>query len=148
MKIDRRTFINFILGGGLVGWFSTVLYPVISYLKPPKIAEANVSMIKAGTVADYPTNSSKIVKFGRKPVLLLRTDSGDFRAFDATCTHLDCIVQYRQDTKQIWCACHNGVYDLKGRNVSGPPPRPLQEYSVNIVEDEIMVSQEKERSEI
>jgi Rieske Fe-S protein len=143
MKIDRRTFVNYLLGSALVGWLSTVLYPVISYLKPPKIAEANVSMIKAGTVADYPTNSGKIVKFGRKPVLLLRTDSGDFRAFDATCTHLDCIVQYRQDTKQIWCACHNGVYDLKGRNVSGPPPRPLHEYAVNIVEDEIMVSQEK-----
>lgn len=144
MKINRRTFVNYILGGGLIGWFGTVLYPVISYLKPPKITEANVTMIKAGSAADYPNNSSKIVKFGRKPVLLLRTESGNFRAFDATCTHLDCIVQYRQDTKQIWCACHNGIYDLKGRNISGPPPRPLEEYLVNIVEDEIIVSQERE----
>jgi Rieske Fe-S protein len=49
-------------------------------------------------------------------------------------------VQYRGDLKQIWCACHNGLYDLHGRNVSGPPPRPLDEYSVNVINDEILVS--------
>ena len=72
--------------------------------------------------------------------VLIRTDGGNFRAFAATCTHLDCIVQYRADLKQIWCACHNGLYDTHGRNVSGPPPRPLEEFSVNIVNDEILVS--------
>ena len=66
--------------------------------------------------------------------------SGDFRAFSAVCTHLDCIVQYRKDLKQIWCACHNGHYDLRGVNIAGPPPRPLEEFNVNIVMDEIIIS--------
>lgn len=140
MSVGRRKFLNILLGGGLLGWLASVLYPVFSYLKPPKVAEANVASIKAGSIADFPVNSAKILKFGRKPVILIRTVSGDFRAFSATCTHLDCIVQYRADTKQIWCACHNGTYDLKGRNVSGPPPRPLDEFAVNIVRNEIVVS--------
>jgi Rieske Fe-S protein len=138
--MDRRQFTNFLLAGGLLGWMGSVLYPLLSYLKPPKVAEANVSSVKAGLVTDFPNNSSQIVKFGRKPVILIRTDGGDFRAFEATCTHLDCIVQYRTDFKQIWCACHNGLYDTYGRNVSGPPPRPLEEFAVNIVNDEILVS--------
>jgi len=141
--MQRRNFVNFILGGGLVGWLGTILYPVISYLNPPKITEANVSMVKAGPAADHPNNSGRIIKFGRKPVLLLKTENGEFRAFNATCTHLDCIVQYRKDTKQIWCACHNGIYDLQGRTVSGPPPRPLEEYLVNIVNDEIIISENR-----
>jgi Rieske Fe-S protein len=140
MGINRRQFTNVLLGGGLIGWLGSVLYPVISFLKPPKIPEANVQSVKAGLASEFAANSAAILKFGRKPVILIRTESGDFRAFVATCTHLDCIVQYRGDLQQIWCACHNGLYDLKGRNVSGPPPRPLEEFAVNIVNDEIMVS--------
>jgi len=141
----RRKFLNYVLTGGIIGWLGTVLYPVISYLKPPPLAEANVNSVKAGALADLAVNSSKIVKFGRKPVILIRTEQNDLRAFAATCTHLDCIVQFRPDTEQIWCACHNGIYDLKGRNVSGPPPRPLDEFSVNIIDDEIVIAQESEK---
>jgi Rieske Fe-S protein len=146
MGIDRRKFLNYIIGGGLLGWLGSVFYPIFSYLVPPKVPEANVNSIKAGTAADFPPNSAQIVKFGRKPVILIRADSNEFRAFAATCTHLDCIVQYRTDTKQIWCACHNGVYDVRGRNISGPPPRPLDEFSVNIVNDEIIISKSKQVS--
>ncbi len=140
----RRKFLNYVLTGGIIGWLGTVLYPVISYLKPPPLAEANVNSVKAGALTDLAVNTSKIVKFGRKPVILIRTEQNDLRAFSATCTHLDCIVQFRPDTEQIWCACHNGVYDLKGRNISGPPPRPLDEFTVNIIDDEIVIAQESE----
>ncbi len=139
--MNRRQFTNVLMTGGLLGWLGSALYPILSFLKPPKIPEANVSSVKAGLASEFPPNSSEIVKFGRKPVILIRTDGGDFRAFAATCTHLDCIVQYRTDLKQIWCACHNGLYDTRGRNISGPPPRPLEEYAVNVISDEIMVSQ-------
>jgi len=140
MGVNRRQFTNFLLGGGLIGWLGSVLYPVISFLKPPDIPEANVQSVKAGIASEFAANSAEILKFGRKPVILIRTESGEFRAFAATCTHLDCIVQYRGDLQQIWCACHNGLYDLKGRNVSGPPPKPLEEFTVNIMNDEILVS--------
>jgi len=140
MAISRRQFLNLLLGGGILGWLGSVIYPVLSYLKPPKTPEANVQAVKAGLASEFPVNSARIVKFGRRPVILIRTDAGDFRAFSATCTHLECIVQYRTDLKQIWCACHNGLYDLKGRNISGPPPRPLEEYAVKVVGDEINVT--------
>lgn len=144
--MNRRKFLNYFIGGGLLGWLWSVFYPLFSYLKPPAVPEANVNSIEAGTAADFPPNTAQILKFGRKPVILIRTESNEFRAFAATCTHLDCIVQYRTDTKQIWCACHNGVYDLKGRNVSGPPPKPLEEFSVNVVNDEIIISKSKQES--
>ena len=144
MVISRRQFVNVLLGGGILGWLASVLYPVLSYLKPPKTPEANVQTVKAGLASAFPVNTGQIVKFGRKPVILIRTEAGDFRAFSATCTHLDCIVQYRTDLKQIWCACHNGLYDLRGRNVSGPPPRPLEEFAVRIVADEIHVTKQVE----
>jgi Rieske Fe-S protein len=48
-------------------------------------------------------------------------------------------VQYRAPDKVIWCACHNGFYDLEGRNVSGPPPRPLERYDVHLAGDDVVV---------
>ncbi len=140
MKNNRRKFLNIVIGGGLFGWIASVVYPVFSYLKPPRIPEANVNSIKAGLASEFPMNEGKIVKFGRVPVILIKTNDGEFRAFAATCTHLDCIVQYRSDTKQIWCACHNGFYDLKGRNISGPPPKPLEEFTVDVENDEITIT--------
>jgi Rieske Fe-S protein len=53
---------------------------------------------------------------------------------------LQCTVQYRDDLHHVWCACHNGHYDLNGKNISGPPPRPLEQYAVNVRGDEIFVS--------
>jgi cytochrome b6-f complex iron-sulfur subunit len=138
--MKRRKFLDILLGAGLLGWLGSVLYPIFSYLRPPSVPKANVNSIKAGPVSEFPPNSGQIVKFGRKPVIVIRTEAGDFRAFSAVCTHLDCIVQYRKDLKQIWCACHNGHYDLRGVNIAGPPPRPLAEFNVNIVQDEVIVS--------
>ncbi len=93
-------------------------------------------------MSDLKPNGALIFKFGSKPGLLIQTPSGEYRAFGATCTHLDCTVQYREDERLIWCACHNGRYDLAGKNISGPPPRPLESFAVNVRGGEIVVSRE------
>ncbi len=137
---NRRDFLKYLLGGGILAWLAAVIYPILAYMKPPKQAEVEVTSVKAGKVSSMEKDSGAIVRFGNKPVILLRTAAGDFRAFSATCTHLDCTVQYRKDMGLIWCACHNGRYDLNGRNVAGPPPRPLDEYRVVLQGDEILIS--------
>ena len=142
MQQQKRDFLKIVLGGGLIAWIAAVLYPVFSYLKPPKEAEVEVMSVKVGKTDAIAKDSGTIVRFGNKPVLLLRTAGGDLRAFSATCTHLDCTVQYRQEMEVIWCACHNGRYDLNGRNISGPPPRPLAEYRVVIQGEDVYLSQQ------
>jgi len=81
-----------------------------------------------------------VFPFGSEPGIVIETPGGEIRAFSAVCTHLACTVQYREDLQHIWCACHNGHYDLFGKNISGPPPRPLTRYTVNVRGDEIVVS--------
>ena len=139
-KQTRRDFLNYVLGFGFLGWLLAVLYPIYSYLKPPKAPEVDVSNLMLGKVEDFPKDSGKIFKMGNQPGLLIRLPDGKFRAFDAVCTHLSCTVQYKPDEKIIWCACHNGKYDLNGKNISGPPPAPLTPYKVSIKSDEVFVS--------
>ncbi|MEI6125075.1 MAG: Rieske 2Fe-2S domain-containing protein, partial [Pseudomonadota bacterium] len=63
------------------------------------------------------------------------------------CTHLDCNVQYVPDTKQFFCACHNGYFDDKGVNVAGPPPRPLPAFDMNKDGDVLVLSYREEKTE-
>ncbi len=81
--------------------------------------------------------------FGGKPCLVIMAPDGKPRAFNAVCTHLDCTVEFHADRGELFCNCHNGVYDLNGRNVSGPPPRPLEKYNVTLRPDKDKPGQEE-----
>lgn len=137
---SRRDFLNYILGFGFLGWLSGVLYPISQYLKPPKIPEFDVSNVSIGNIKEFESNPSKMFKIGNKPGILIKTEEGEYKAFSAVCTHLQCTVQYKKEENLIWCACHNGKYDLDGKNISGPPPAPLKQFNVNIQKEEIFVS--------
>lgn len=129
-----------LLGGGVAASLASFFYPVVRFLNPPYISEAPVDEVSAGRVEDLRPNSGRIVKFGNKPALLVRVSETEWKAFSAVCTHLNCTVQYQDTTHLIWCACHNGMYDLNGRVVSGPPPKPLEEYAVKLRGDEVIIS--------
>lgn len=137
----RRRFVDWLLGTSIGGFVLAVLYPVSRYVVPPATTESATNSVTLPIKPeDVLPNTGRIFKFGSQPGLLIRTPRDELRAFSATCTHLGCIVQYRPDLTEIWCACHNGHYNLNGVNVAGPPPKPLEEYDVNVRGDQIIVS--------
>jgi cytochrome b6-f complex iron-sulfur subunit len=140
----RRRVLKGILGAGIVASLGSFLYPVLRYLVPPPVADLGGDTVVAGRVGELQPNSSKIFRFGSRPGLLIRTANDEYRALSATCTHLGCTVQYKPDQHRIWCACHNGMFDLAGRNISGPPPRPLEVFDVHVQGDELVVSRKRE----
>ena len=137
---SRRHFLDYLLGTSVVATLGAILYPIFEFMSPPQVIESTESSVVAAKLSEVPANSGKIFKFGSKPGIIVRTESGELKACSAVCTHLECIVQYRPDIKHIWCACHNGHYSVDGKNISGPPPRPLEEYKVNTRGDDIVVS--------
>lgn len=143
-NVARRHMIEVFLGGGLLASFLSFVYPVLRYLVPPAVADLSGDEIVAAKISELKPNSAKIFRFGNRPGLLILNRDGSYRALSATCTHLSCTVQYRSDLRQIWCACHNGIYDLNGRNVSGPPPRPLTTFDVHLRGDEVVVNRKRE----
>jgi cytochrome b6-f complex iron-sulfur subunit len=140
----RRRIVQVLLGGGLFASLVSFVYPVLRYLLPPRVVELGGDEVVASKVGELKPNGSKIFRFGARPALLIMTAEGEYRALSAVCTHLSCTVQYRNDLHEIWCACHNGLYDLNGRNISGPPPRPLESFQVHVRGNEIFVSRKRE----
>lgn len=131
---SRRKFVNWFLGTSFGALTVSIVYPVLRYVSPPRIPEATTQEVEAGETNDpqFLEKGFKIVRFGAEPVIVVKAGDNDFRAFTATCTHLDCIVGFQKDRARIFCNCHGGAYDLTGRNVSGPPPRPLTAFKVNL----------------
>jgi Rieske Fe-S protein len=135
MGETRRRFVNWFLGTSVGALAVAVLYPVIRYLTPPETVEAAGAQVEVGMSNDpaFVSNGYTITRLGGEPVIVVRAGEGDFRAFAATCTHLACIVEYRRDRDVIWCNCHDGQFNLNGQVVGGPPPRPLEVFTVNLV---------------
>ena len=131
----RRGFLNWFLNTSVVALLAAVGYPVLRFISPPETPESTTNRVEAGPTNDPELleKGYKIVRFGAEPVLLIRLAQGDLRAFAATCTHLDCIVEYQQVKKRIWCNCHNGEYNLQGQVVAGPPPKPLAKFEVHVL---------------
>jgi Rieske Fe-S protein len=146
----RRGWLLTSLEVGVAVTLGAIFYPVLRFLRP----RATTSAAALQVVAPYRVNELKPdaegrwpppFNFGGKPCLVVATPDGEIRAFNALCTHVDCTVEYRAAQGDIFCNCHNGVYDMHGRNVSGPPPRPLEEYKVTLGsgkpgQEEIIVS--------
>lgn len=138
--LPRRNFVSTFLAASAAALAASVVYPVIRFLSPPKIPEAAGDRVLAGKLSELTAEKWKIFPFGSEPGILVQASEGRLVAYSASCTHLGCTVQFDPASKRIWCACHNGWYDLDGKNVEGPPPRPLTGYKVQVVGDEIFVT--------
>tara|TARA_B100001989_G_C24385609_1_gene386605 strand:+ start:21 stop:473 length:453 start_codon:yes stop_codon:yes gene_type:complete len=144
--LTRGGFIKGIFAFFAAIWAGVTTYPVFRYLiSGAKLSQGDddtqLTSLSLGPVDNFIPGSSKNFKFGSIPALLVRNESGSFRAYNATCTHLSCTVQYSNEEKKIWCACHGGRFDPNsGDNISGPPPKPLEKLAVDISSGEIIVS--------
>ena len=121
------------MGGLGAIWGVGSLYPVYKFLAPKPAAaifddegKAAVEKVSPGDVAA--PNTGKNGGYGNRGLVIYRNAEGKLRAFDSKCTHAGCTVAYKGDT--FYCACHGGTYDLDGKNIAGPPPKPLEELGV------------------
>ncbi|MEW6079610.1 MAG: ubiquinol-cytochrome c reductase iron-sulfur subunit [Thermodesulfobacteriota bacterium] len=154
---DRREFFGWsfkVLGAvGLMG----ILYPITRFLggdidveshagieparganarKPPVAGDGNSVEIDAGTV---PEGAGMILTMGSVPVILVR-NGNRWRAFNATCTHLGCLVKWDQAGQRFVCPCHGGLYNSDGKVTAGPPPAALAEHRVTLAGNTIRIS--------
>ncbi len=92
-------------------------------------------------LAEAPIGDAKFIRFLGKPAILVRPNEQEVFAISAICTHLGCVVKWKENQGEFVCPCHGGVFDTKGNVKSGPPPGGLPAYPVRI-EDEYVVIEE------
>ncbi len=124
---SRRRFLA-LTGVATVVWVGAAAYPVIRYISPipapDPFGEDGRAKVEGIVPADIlKPGMGKSGAYGSRGLVVFRRPDGTTGALDAKCTHAGCNVTFAGD--HIECHCHGGLYDLTGKNVSGPPPKPL-----------------------
>lgn len=133
---SRRRFL-WGLGGICLAWLAAALYPIYRFLSPQPVpdpfGEDGRALVEGIAAADVARPSmGKNGGYGGRGLLVFRNAQGELKAFESKCTHAGCNVAFQGE--RIYCNCHGGTYDLNGKNIAGPPPRPLTE--LGVVEEE------------
>lgn len=137
--LSRRRWLDGVVGvmGAITG--IGLLWPAVAYVLPARKRGGGTERVSAGKEADWAVWDVRKVSFRGKPAAVIRTSEG-FKAFSAVCTHLGCIVHWDSKGKQFQCPCHAATFDVAGQVVSGPPPKPLPEFAVQVVSGEVFVA--------
>jgi len=98
----------------------------VRYLRPTVLFEAD-SRFRAGHLSALPVGG--VLMFPERKVYLVRSAEGVY-ALSMTCTHLGCMTRHEADRGRIFCPCHGSQFDLQGRVIGGPAPRPLPRLEV------------------
>ena len=140
----RRHFIDMLLGASVLAWLASIAYPIIRYLKPlPQTGPGGPTHLTRDESSRLEQKQFVIVPVSGQRVIVIQAQER-VCAFSAKCTHEGCTVTYLPGQSVIWCPCHDGRFDLNGRVLSGPPPRPLTQFAVNRQPDGgIIISEEK-----
>jgi len=136
----RRDFLKVVNRILAATGLAAVLGPVVAYFYPPNLEEIPSEPVLVAPEIELPPGTSKTVKFGRYPAIVINTKTG-LKAYSAVCTHFACIVMWDPEINQIACPCHDGYFDPEdGSVISGPPPSPLEHLIINIIDGDIYVS--------
>ena len=128
--MQRRGFLKFLLSVFSLTALVSFLYPLSRFVAPPLARKfssklsVNKELVSVG--------SAKEIVLGNTPAIIINVPDKGYVAVSRVCTHLGCLVQYDKKGKRLICPCHAGVFDLEGKVLSGPPPKPLENIPLKV----------------
>jgi Rieske Fe-S protein len=137
--VTRRTFLNTLFGGWAATLSAASLYSLFKFAFPTLGKEPDFVVLKAKDFEGMALNSVKPFAWGGKVGLIFRNDSGHMTALKGVCTHMECNVTYRPEERKFYCPCHKGWFDETGKNIEGPPPKPLEFFDITAQDDKLIV---------
>jgi len=141
---SRRQFIMSSIAavGGVALGGLLFLRDSLLFLVPAKRKEFTKYLV--GKVNEIPMGKAKEITIANKPVFIIRLPEG-FKVYSGICTHLGCIVKWKEKEKMFYCPCHKGYFGQDGKVLAGPPPRPLDEFKVEVEDNLVFIWIKKRR---
>jgi cytochrome b6-f complex iron-sulfur subunit len=125
-KVSRRGFLNLLQKAIAATGVAAIVGPIIAFFWPADLEQVPSEPVAVGPEDSIPIGTSKTIRFGRYPAIVLNTEDG-LRAYSAVCTHFACIITWEPEQNRLACPCHEGYFEPKdGSVISGPPPNPLE----------------------
>jgi nitrite reductase/ring-hydroxylating ferredoxin subunit len=132
----RDFFASVLMGGGLLLAYGTMAVQSLLFLLPKEL-RPKTRLLFAGRVDHFEQGGVRsFLDLDGNPILIRRGAEG-FEAYSSTCPHLGCRVHWESEQGIFFCPCHRGVFDERGKAVSGPPADAGQDLNhVNLKVDD------------
>jgi cytochrome b6-f complex iron-sulfur subunit len=146
--ITRRTFLNTLFGGWLLALLSGSTYALLKFAFPTLGKEPDFVVLNPNDFLEISRNSAKPFAWGGKVGLFLKKEDGSMLALKGVCTHMECNIAYKPQDKKFYCACHKGWFDQNGKNIAGPPPKPLEVFDYRVEGDKLIIARKGVKVEL
>ena len=134
---SRRRFFEWVIraSAGFIGLGLAI--PLVGYVISPALKRRRQPWVDVGAVDALPTGVPSQLEYvatvqdgyhetkTEKAVWAVKQPDAQVTVFSPMCTHLGCGYHWDSTAQQFKCPCHGSVFDLSGRVVAGPAPRPL-----------------------
>lgn len=149
--LSRRKFLSFGIAAIATLISAATAIPFVAYAVSPALRKDQVRWLEVGLISDITLGVPKKLEYAslkrdgwveettKKAVWVLTKDGQNYTVYDPRCTHLGCAYSWQADKNRFFCPCHDGVFDLDGRVIGGPPPRPLDRFETKIENGKLYV---------
>ena len=150
-NVPRRRFLELLLGATSALILGLIGIPLTGYAVSPALKGEKAEWVKVGPAKDLRPGEPVKVNFSYKKVdgwveetanayiWALNRDGKNYVAYDSHCTHLGCAYRWSKERNQFLCPCHDGIFDVDGNVLGGPPPRPLDRYETKVENGELFI---------
>jgi len=146
--LTRRTFLNTLFFGWAAAFFSGTFYALMKFAFPTLGKEPDFVVLNRKDFVDLAANSVKAFPWGGTVGLYLKKADGSVIALKGVCTHMECNVAYKPEMKRFYCACHQGWFDENGKNITGPPPKPLERFEIEEEGENLIIARKGVKVEL
>ncbi len=139
---------------------SATAIPTILYLLvPPKprkqsgfIDAGDVSQLTPGIPVQLNFQESRLdgwrLETEKKTAWVVKEPSNNqIVAFGPQCTHLGCAYHWEMASGKFMCPCHGSYFDIEGKVLDGPAPRPLDRYLTKIENNRLQIGELQQSKE-
>lgn len=150
--LSRRNFLNTAIGAVGAAITAIIAVPVAGYFIDPALRQSGgkgswVKLSPISELTDIPkqfaVSTERLDGFMTQKVnatVYAYNLNGEHVALSNTCTHLGCPAAFTEEDKKFHCPCHGGVYDISGKNIGGPPPKPLPRFETKVENGDLYVN--------
>lgn len=142
--MDRRTFLILVGLGTMVGTLETVVKAQTTRhsTEPDSIVAQASGFQQVGQLSQLSRPQDQIqARVSDRRIVVIRdpANSNTILAFDRSCPHDGCNVNWSGNQSQFVCPCHDAQFNAHGAVTQGPARSPLTSYPVRVNGNNILV---------
>ena len=148
---SRRTFFRWVTAGaaGLIA--VGLAFPLVGYVISPAMKRREQPWMDVGGVDDLSVGAPKqldhvttiqdgyLESRSQKAVWAVKQMDGTVVVFSPLCTHLGCGYRWAAQENKFACPCHGSEFNVDGKVLAGPAPRPLDRLPSKVENGRLLV---------